>query len=488
MKKLVLFLVLIILAARGMSQTYDTIRICDVMPNWYYSDARLDRYSQLCEGNCDIRASFSIYRMGQHIYKRIHTDTALRIIGVAAPVLIAYDSIREFYCPPHYCPPYEDSSRLGEYFSIYAQTDTGLTLLANTEVWDTNTTVRYQMEFNKLPSRMTSAIRWNTNFDTDVMVYYPVYEAYFQKPITVNGTFYVRGSCFNNVTNSSCGRDYSFYSMVDAHPQTIYLRHRVNQGLPEECRNIYCGYNQSTDLYQNFLLLPLLPNSEELEGDTLLHPFLELSTSYSTLCFYPILDTTADLPPENNDTCVGAVGLRVLDISENIVTLTWNQADNNVSKWQISLVAGDTSFVSPADSGLIYSFTNNLAIIGELQPVWYTAYVRSVCNDSLFSHWSDTLFVDMTPDSTTTQPESVVTLADQLTYISPNPAGDVVNVFSSFRIIAVDVISSDGKTVISKPVNGNTTTLNLRELANGSYFVHIHTSGQTTTKKLIIKR
>ncbi|MBP5190239.1 MAG: T9SS type A sorting domain-containing protein [Bacteroidales bacterium] len=63
-----------------------------------------------------------------------------------------------------------------------------------------------------------------------------------------------------------------------------------------------------------------------------------------------------------------------------------------------------------------------------------------------------------------------------------------MNVFSSFRINSVDVISSDGQTLVSRPVNGNRTVLYLKELPNGSYFVHIHTSGQTTTKKLIIKR
>lgn len=410
----------------------------------------------------------------------MHTDTTLKIIGIAAAVYIAYEQLPncDFF-------PYQDSGRLAECFFLYNSTDTGLTYLAQTDFWDTNTVVHYQMEFVKPASQVINGHSWNPNVDANERVYFPVYEAYFDKPITVDGTFYVGGSGFNNRPVPPF-QDF-FSNPMYQHPMTYYCAERVNQASPGDCPNLFGGWNSNLDRIQQFAF----PFPELVEEETELDTSLVRCTylgQYSTLCFFPILAAPDTIPP-HNDTCIGATGLRILDLSEHVATLTWDQTGSDASLWQIAVIPDDTTFAIPPDSGDIRTFSSNLATIGNLAPKWYTAYLRTVCNDTLFSTWSDTVIFNLTPTppDTTQHEEGLVTPIDRLTFLTPNPAGNTVSVSSSFLISSIDIIAANGHTSASYTANANSITIDLTNLAAGSYFVHIHTISGTTTKKLVKK-
>ena len=69
----------------------------------------------------------------------------------------------------------------------------------------------------------------------------------------------------------------------------------------------------------------------------------------------------------------------------------------------------------------------------------------------------------------------------------PNPAREEVTVASSFRVKAVELYGADGKLLQHKEVNAVGTTLDLKGLPAGIYFVRVHTTAGVTTKRLIIE-
>ncbi|MBQ7062179.1 MAG: T9SS type A sorting domain-containing protein, partial [Bacteroidales bacterium] len=87
------------------------------------------------------------------------------------------------------------------------------------------------------------------------------------------------------------------------------------------------------------------------------------------------------------------------------------------------------------------------------------------------------------PNDTT----QAITLAEQYTYLMPNPAKDAVTVASSFRVKTVELYASDGKLLQRKEVNAVGTTLSLEGLPAGIYFVRVYTAAGATTKRLLIE-
>ena len=69
----------------------------------------------------------------------------------------------------------------------------------------------------------------------------------------------------------------------------------------------------------------------------------------------------------------------------------------------------------------------------------------------------------------------------------PNPAREEVTVASSFRVKVVELYGADGKLLQHKEVNAVGTTLDLKGLPAGLYFVRVYTTAGVTTKRLVIE-
>ena len=200
-------------------------------------------------------------------------------------------------------------------------------------------------------------------------------------------------------------------------------------------------------------------------------------------CFFPIIYTnTIDTTATTSDTCMTTTGLRIMDVQNNDIVLTWDM--NGGDKWELSLVKGDTSS-AVAENGIINIYSiNNFASFLDLDTACYTAFIRTVCNNDIRSEWSRGVSFCL-PMQDTTNNITAESLTDAFTFIYPNPAGNAVSIFSSFQIHNIDIFTLDGKLLSSHTAKGISANIWLADLPAGTYILRIRTAGGTTTKKLI---
>lgn len=462
--KRIAFVFLIIIAHFVYGQ--DTIRICDRIPNYFYGDMWVDQYSHFCQGSCDMRhCIWQANQLPSIVVKRLDTDTALNIIGIAAPILI--DTSHSI----------DDSNHLAEYFYLYNYTDSGCVLVADVR-WDTATPHR-QMEFvfglNEF-FRFGSSYpyEWGSDQPDTGRICFPVYEAYFPKsvPITVSDSFFVGASMYNIITGTPYG-----WGGASQSPWAGYIRWINNLTGQDNnlCPRLRFGGDKT-----DFVMYPENGEIDPTRADALQYNFC-LWGGFG--CIFPIFGVPTGDTASHYDTCYGTTGFRIMSIDNESVILGWSPDGN--SRWEISLYKGDTATASP-ESGAVGSFTESFASFYYLDTAWYTAYVRTVCEDDIQSEWSEPLTFHFPPIDTTTTPESVwQTYADRYTTVMPNPAHNTIAVLSSFQLLYVDIYSLDGKNLIHSEASGITAQLDISALPPSTYIVRIKTQGGIATRKLV---
>ena len=434
----------------------DTIAPCQRAERYIYDSLWADDFSQYCNGYCDIRGAIwhSYAYAPSIVLRRCIVSEPVEIAGIAAPIHI--DTFLTM----------SSTSRLDEEFYLYVPTDTGLTLLA-TATWRDGPTRKYMQMYGP---KGAPDVGYSPQY-SDFVSTYPVYEAYFDKPITVCDTFYVGGSSFNNYRDSTG---------LFAHPGTRYLRWVFCTVYGSHAAE--CTQNIPRPTYD---LIRYVGTASERLGllDTAFRSDPGVSNGFG--CIFPIRFVPNDSTTHQADTCIGTTGLRVLDNSGRNVALTWN--DDGNSQWELSIVKGDTSTAVP-NEGNVNTYTTNFARLYGLDSAWYTVFLRTVCNadEDLRSPWSDTVhFLIPQPDTAATgfaQPAALCTT------VSPNPANQSISIASSYNIRKVTIVSADGKTLYAKECNGCLVTVDIGMLPDGPLFVTIDTEGGTVTKKLIKRK
>lgn len=451
---------IIVLMAAGRAQ--DTIGICDRVSNYYYGEEWVDDYSHLCQGSCDLRHMIwqnrSLTPTILVRYCEVMEDS-LPVVGIAGVVNI------------NRSVPFADSNRIAEYFCLYDMTDTGNHLVASAR-WDTATVRRY-MEFvdganPDYPNRPS----WTT--PDNGRVYFPVYEVGFGKPVYVKDSFYVGGTTFNNMYYNV-----GFGSFYYDHPITEYVRWNINTRYNQsEC--VYTHVLQENEYNDKILSSDydwvegyIIPDEGEFEYNGLIWPGFS--------CFFPIFDTMPASIPSDNDTCIGAIGLRILSFDDESLIVNWNPG--NATRWELSLVKGDTATLLPNENN-VSVYSESFAVFYGLDTGWYKLYIRTVCNNYLRSEWSDSLVFHF-PMLDTADTNMVLTTAECYTTMMPNPVKDRVVIFSSFRIDNVALFTLDGKVVMRRDVNGINCELSVGMLPAATYIVRIKTRGGMVTRKLV---
>ena len=203
-----------------------------------------------------------------------------------------------------------------------------------------------------------------------------------------------------------------------------------------------------------------------------------------SMCFSGWSDPLMFYIPLHWDSCAVPTWLHVESADSATVTLGWNM--ENATLWELE--SGCYGIAQGA--GAVQEVMNNeVTLTGLDTNAWYWARVRAVCDTDWWSEWTDTVcfYVPSThqgaPDDTT---GSAITLAEQYTYLMPNPAREEVTVASSFRVKAVELYGADGKLLQRKEVNAVGTTLDLKGLPTGIYFVRVATHAGVTTKRLVV--
>ena len=460
-----------------MGQTVDTVR-WDVRDTAYYYWGN-EWFDSVYWNSTDSLMIF-LFESGYNYYSNYlrtilarpcYTEHRLDVVGIAAAVHTRL-----------YGPNIPTFPRGAEYFRLYQDTDSGMALL-KTVRWDTLTprkvigfyadhvSVDYAWEYNDKG-------QWVCIFSDEISFprtfYIPIYEAYFDSAITVHDTFYVAGTALSNIPGTPTA--YAFVALV---PFDAPLS----------------GYVPASDYFVHPNIDFLLRKRYSPEVGITDTSNWERLSEHGWLAIFPILSYPpgwGEEHPEDTLECTAPLGLRVLDVAHDTVSLTWltNSAAN---RWELWLRRDSAE----ADSGLWVQTTSPVCQFDGLDTAqWYEVRVRALCDSTHTSDWSDSIRFYLPgwepddPDDPDNPDDSVAVHSpvEQFTYVAPNPAAGMVTVASSFRLERVELYSLKGTLVTAADAEGELAlTLDVSRIPAGVYMLRVHTPAGTAIKRLVVK-
>ncbi len=163
-------------------------------------------------------------------------------------------------------------------------------------------------------------------------------------------------------------------------------------------------------------------------------------------------------------------------------TVSWTAGENNTGMWLIEY--GYTDFASGTGTQ-VQATETSVTLEGLEEETDYDVYVRALCDDSYGSLWSEK--VSFSTDGT-----GILTADEHRVNIYPNPVVDytTISVAGIEGTVTVTLVAVDGRTISSEQLACSSDcvkTLELSNLAAGTYFVRVQGSGINCVKKLIVK-
>ena len=239
--------------------------------------------------------------------------------------------------------------RLPEQFKLY---DANLNLLEESTLHSSDTP-SYRMQIRSMGS-----------FDT-----LDVYEIRFEKPVLVNGQFYVGGTTHNNLLYGY-SPEYGYASWM--HPNSLYFSYRLQGKLPTPSLVLYKYYSTH-----------ISANPEDPYGNWYnFHDTTNYNISYydSFIPFFAIIDTSYAYFD-----CQKPTSLGVISADEDSVVVAWS---GNALGWDARVWPDGTE----PDSGTYFRVsTNQLALHNLNVNTEYNMKVMALCDtiDVNKSPWSD---------------------------------------------------------------------------------------------------
>lgn len=421
-------------------------------------------------------------RTGGHISEHAflyEVDTPLNVIGAAVgaaifPGMIPVDWQLE-----------NDLEHWAEYLKIYLH------------VHDTMILAR-QKEFNILDTTrwMYSYPGWYTPYGPGMgpnnnTRYFPIYEVYFDKPLTVTDSFYLA------VTNRFKGGGDSVYDQASGQ----YLR-RVFQEYYALYNLIYVDTSarhltreQRDSMYAVDDAVLVSRRYPEADG-TMHEPGWRFNDPYWSFghifphggvgayiarpFLFPIIDTTG-MGLHAGTPCRKVTTLRLASKWDRSALFTWEGSDFH-NRYELAVGKAEydpsiwTSYRTNATSKIMNYLDSN---------VLYGARVRAECTPKgNYSDWSDTIHFRLND----VEVQGIGSYADKYTYLMPNPAHDWVQVVSSFGLQGIVIYDLNGREVLAMPAEGHAGSVDVSKLPAGTYLAVITTSGGTTMKRLTVVR
>lgn len=368
------------------------------------------------------------------IAKYNYTDSTLKVIGVAA-----YSACR--YPQPSYpwLPQCADTSfdNWYENLILYKPTDTGFVNLASGRYNARDTTCLMKVYSH----------RWGVDSVSIDIFYIPIYEVYFDEPITVTDSFYVAATNYHGIVDSQ--------TMTYPGPQAPSAYYTPWLGsLGDRCYLQQFAWKDQTN---NFVW----------------------KYEYRDYVFviFPIIDTTQPVP----EVCERPVGLRVGWQDSARVRLAWDPGDNNRS-WVVAYGPASADPESyPAFASTSPEYTLRYLTPGNE----YAARVRAVCFDnSTYSDWSDTIQFRL-EGSPTNIPYIYEPTGGLL--LQPNPARNEVTIHSEAPLRLVAIFDIQGHKVLEQKAHSHKATIDIHSLTKGSYIVRTTTDHGISTSKLTVE-
>ena len=182
--------------------------------------------------------------------------------------------------------------------------------------------------------------------------------------------------------------------------------------------------------------------------------------------------------------CEGVTNVVANDITAEGATISWT-APAGQTKWEISY--GLEGVLEDNGNKRIVENTPVYTITGLESEFTYDVYVRSICQDGVYSAWSTKAQFRTTRNGINTASADNVKVQ-----IYPNPANSEATVTVDGITGEAEFVLADmnGRIIVTETVNCEGSlvkTINVSNLAKGAYFVHIYNNDFNTTRKLIVK-
>ena len=453
MKKVFLFFAILMLGCMVRAQVShprDTIKGREVTyfyQTWFDS-ADCVPATRYPERICNKMIGTIFHLTPQEVAKYNYTETPIKIAGVAAAIITQEPPCVGIFDYNSHLIQVADTSfdNWHEYLRLYQPTDSGLTVVEEKPFCVLDTARCMKVFYSAI-----------VDYHIDTVVHsriVPVYEVFFDKPVTVTDSFYVgmtsNHSVYDPQTNSYSGM---IGVPMDIHPYGGTEANCFSQQNAYYCGPVgYYGYS------------PAVSGWGHVEEDILYFIF-------------PIIDTTGSYRVP--DSCKTVRGLEMPYQDSIYAYLTWERGRFNQT-WEVAYGPADEE----VDGYVVDTCSEEHYMLRGLTPgVEYAARVRGTCFEGeAYSEWSDTVrFVRMgTQDVAEPSPH---------TYVSPNPARGEVTVASDVALRNITVYDMQGHRVLEHgKAEGFTESLDVSALPQGSYVIVVHTAQGRSTQKLLIER
>ena len=290
----------------------------------------------------------------------------------------------------------------------------------------------------------------------------PIYEYYFDTPVTVTDSFYVGYSqwslrFFQDLYGPfDVGRVFNIgfgQIITDRIPPCPYFPKQLFKIRGEDRYNLsnpVC--NDSTWSWHN------------LDCSLLVFPIISYDTVEGPAAYR----------------CPSVENFRLGQYGNGCAVLMWN-TDSEHQSWEVSYGPVGTS----PDAGTLVSCPIQVTqLCGLDSGTHYVAYVRAVCSHdgaTLYSDWSDSIAID--PVGT----ESIDPADASLTTLIPNPASEFVQVVSAMPVSRVEAYDLTGRRMLDMRTSGLTVSFSVDGWPSGLYVVVIHTPVGNVAKKLVVR-
>ena len=367
------------------------------------------------------------------VAKRNYTDSALTIIGIAVSVY----TIDQTWRYPVWSKPTIDDTTFNdwhEYLRLYKPTHDSLELLA-------------EATFNAGDTARRMSV-WSHNAPCPEHQVLPIFEAYFDKAVTVTDSFYVSATNYYSILDQ---QTFS-YPRLAAYPYTYY-----SNPVMDYCDRCYPQHIKDM-------------NPDNIDPDNWEHHYCDF-----VFLIFPIIDTTQP----RTDTCQTVTELTVASLDSAGALVTWERGRFNRT-WQIA-------YGPAADDPEGYT---TLAVTAPMHRLRYLAEgeeyavrVRANCfDDTTYSEWSDT--VRFTYSGHT---EGIASATPEGFTLKPNPAHSMVEIASAAPLRRIEAYDMQGHSVFSTEASGTAAAIDISSWPRGTYLVTIHTTAGIKTQKLAVE-
>ena len=182
-------------------------------------------------------------------------------------------------------------------------------------------------------------------------------------------------------------------------------------------------------------------------------------------------------------TCEGVSNITSSAVTANSATINWTPGASQ-TKWEISY--GMEGVSEANGTKVVVENTPAYTIEGLESDFTYDVYVRTVCEEGVYSAWSNKIQFRTTVGINTASADNV------RVQIHPNPANSEATVSVEGVNGKVEFVVADmnGRMIVTETINCEGSlvkTIDVSKLAKGAYFVHIYNDDFNTTRKLIVK-